>query len=175
MRRDNSVIRHDGNRNYFGDTWLQRPDPITRFFAVTEVTPTCWIYKGKRESKGYGRFNHNGREIMAHKFIYETFFGPIPKGKVCRHTCDNRKCVNPKHIQIGTQKENMQDMVNRGRSMTGEKNNKSKLTVDQVVEIKSKYKYRVYSYDKLAKEYGVNKTSIAKIINGKHWKHLKET
>lgn len=171
-RNDEEIITHKGNRNFFGNTRLETPDPITRIFIRTRITETCWIYEGKQFSRGYGRLRHKNKYHQVHRFIYESFFGPIEKGLVCRHTCDMRACINPKHILIGTTSENMKDMVERGRSLKGEKNHKAILTEEKVLEIRSKYKYRVYSYDRLALEHGVCKSAIANIVNRKTWKHI---
>jgi hypothetical protein len=104
-------------------------------------------------------------------------FGQIPNGPgrglfVC-HKCDNRKCVRPDHLFLGTNQDNMTDMVKKGRSKKngGVKNGRSKLTEIQVEQIKKEYPI-IKSTRKLAKKYGVSRSNIQFIIHGKHWIHV---
>jgi hypothetical protein len=101
--------------------------------------------------------------------MYTQKNGAIPKGMVIRHKCDNRKCINPDHFEIGTQRQNMQDMVERGRSLTGEKHPLVKLTEAQVIEI---WERALKGECHLAKEYGVSYSTISKIRKGERWKHI---
>lgn len=153
----------------FGNLTVERPDPISIIKMKTEFTPTCWLWKGKVANNGYGQFQFRKKWYLVHRFFYETFYGQIDKDKVCRHKCDIRNCINPAHIEIGTQKQNMQDMVNRGRALIGEKGVNAKLTWAQVKEIRSKFVTRKYGCAKLALEYGVYKSTIEKIIYRKTW------
>jgi hypothetical protein len=77
---------------------------------------------------GYGISWKDGKTISAHRKVYEESYGPIPKGLMVRHTCDNRSCVNPKHLILGTAKQNSQDMVDRNRQAKGSKIGNSILT-----------------------------------------------
>lgn len=87
-------------------------DPLTRFIPFIQVTETCWLWTGKIERNGYGRFWLNGSQTSAHRFAYETWNGPIPKGMQIDHVksrgCTNRHCVNPDHLEVVTSRENMQ-------------------------------------------------------------------
>jgi hypothetical protein len=85
-----------------------------RFFKFVEKNKSCWNWKG-RISKGYGIFNHS-KLITAHRFSYILHNGNIPDKKIICHTCDNPKCVNPKHLYAGTHKDNTNDMLERGRA-----------------------------------------------------------
>lgn len=87
--------------------------------AVTESG--CWIWTGKLRDRGgatgepYGVTTKLGREVYAHRFAYMAFHGPIPDGLNVIHSCDVRCCVNPAHLRLGTQKENIQDASRKGR------------------------------------------------------------
>lgn len=81
--------------------------PIQRFWANVVVTKSCWIYTDCGDWLGYGRMTVDGHQIRPHRFAYELFIGHIPKGLVIDHLCRNRKCVNPNHLDLVTQRENV--------------------------------------------------------------------
>lgn len=86
-----------------------------RFWDCVEKTDECWIWTGTTDGYGYGVTSHFRQKIKAHRLSYEMRFGPIPPGLVVRHKCDNPCCVNPNHLELGTQKDNVRDAVSRGR------------------------------------------------------------
>lgn len=84
---------------------------------VSKPTPTgCWLWKGELWRGGYGLFVSGGKSRAAHRVSYYLAKGRIPWGKVIRHTCDERRCVQPRHLIIGSYQENTQDMFDRGRA-----------------------------------------------------------
>ncbi len=85
-----------------------------RFESKFYVTPGCWIWVAATRS-GYGRVWVDGKLVSAHRYSYEMYVGPIPDGMVVRHKCDTPSCVNPDHLEIGSQAENIGDAVRRGR------------------------------------------------------------
>lgn len=93
---------------------------MKRFFDKINKTETCWIWTaGSRGKTGYGAFKFNGKVIDAHRVSYQIHKGYIPTSMYVCHTCDDRKCVNPEHLFLGTAKDNHQDAVNKGRVIYG--------------------------------------------------------
>ena len=112
--------------------------------------------------------------VSAHRYSYKLHFGGIPKDLNVLHDCDNRACVNPEHLWLGTQQDNVLDAVKKGRWIQnrGESHPKSKLTVSQVRKIRDEYVFRKVTMLMLATKYGVSKSSIADILYGRHWQRF---
>ena len=93
------------------------PPPHLYFWERVEKLgdDDCWIWGGVKDQHGYGRVHFMTNKIKAHRVSYEMRFGPIPDGNIIRHKCDNPSCVNPNHLEPGTQKDNAVDMSKRGR------------------------------------------------------------
>lgn len=152
-----------------------------RFWEKVEVrgVDECWNWVGCVSGKAphfYGRIKPTGqRERKAHQVSWELFHKkPFPKGKICRHTCDNPLCVNPKHLLVGTLKQNTQDAVERGRLKVfrGEESSNAVLTTSQIVSIRALYESSAYSQYELATMFKVSQTQISRIIRGKRWAHV---
>lgn len=152
-----------------------------RFWAKVSIKgPThpihgrCWIWKGNKSSNNYGQIIQNGQVISAHRASWKVHFGPIPAGMYVCHHCDNRICVNPKHLFLGTCADNMADCVNKGRQTIGQKNGNSTLTDKHVLEIRQRYKRgsAKHGQSQLGYEFGVSQVTIGRVVNRKHWKHL---
>lgn len=118
---------------------------------------------------------HEGRKrnINAHKFSFEAFVGPVPRGHVVRHRCHNRRCVNPDHLMVGTQRDNIHDAMERGTlkhwsAPAGEANHCAKLATEDVLRIRSDPR----SNAAIAREYGVSHTTISGIKRRTTWRHL---
>lgn len=131
------------------------------------------------DGDGYTRIRYQGKHERLFRVIYMLKYGPIPKGMLIRHTCDHPYCCNINHLLIGTHKDNVRDMIERGRvdhrksaiKIRGNKNPSSKLTEEQVKEIyRSKLSNRA-----LSKIYHVSDTNIGYIKNKKQWEWLTDT
>ena len=139
-----------------------------RFFDKVIVGNDCWEWQaGITQGKegGYGMFWFNGTNVGAHRFSYSLYKGEIPKDKHVCHSCDNRKCVNPKHLWLGSRLENQKDMVEKGRSLKGTKQNNNKLTEEQVLSIYKDSR----SLHAIARDYGVNASNVDHIKHGRSW------
>lgn len=135
----------------------------------------CWIWTGKTFRNGYGQMHVNGRCKMAHRVSWEIHNNmEPPENLVVMHKCDVRNCVNPEHLSLGTQTDNMQDMIAKGRQgdIRGEKCGKSKLKEKDVLTIRSLYGSGEYSQKEIAEAYAVSAKQISIIINRKQWKHI---
>ena len=135
---------------------------------------SCWYWTAAKDRDGYGQFRLNGRMEQAHRVAYQLWVGPIPEGLVVRHKCDNPICVHPTHLELGTQADNVRDRDERGRRAAthGVENGNSKLTDDDVQDIRARYAEGGVSLRALAKEYGVNFTHVSRIVNRKIWTHI---
>jgi hypothetical protein len=131
----------------------------------------CWEWTAGRPDGKYGRFFWYGKQTPAHRCAWESVNGSIPDGKDILHSCDNPPCCNPSHLRPGTNLENVHDRDNKGRGarLFGERNPRHKLRLEQVIEIRERYIPRKTSEEKLAKEYGVGREAISKIIRGENW------
>jgi hypothetical protein len=132
----------------------------------------CWIWQGYIMPNGYGRLHYNGKDILSHRCSWEIHYGPIPQGMFICHTCDNPPCVNPKHLFLGTDQDNMDDMYAKDRASVGSRHPNAKLTETQVSEIIDLYSTGEYSQSALARRFNVGQQAIQAIVSGKTWKHL---
>lgn len=134
----------------------------------------CWNWLGGIKDTGRGNFYLDGKTIQAHRMSWLIHFGEIPDGLDVLHTCDNGKCVNPNHLFLGTQLDNIRDMESKGRAvhLRGDNDPKSKLTESQVKEIFFLYKPKEFSQFKLAKMFKVSRSTIEAVLHKKTWKHV---
>lgn len=178
------------NANIDPETGRFRPIPLAERFWLRvdrRGDEVCWEWQGVRYPNGYGSIRgsasyRDGRDVrrsfLTHRVAYEIANGPIPDGLIVRHTCDNPPCVNPKHLLLGTYKDNNRDMHERGRAaditgvLVGERNGAVKLTSTQVLEIRQSYVPYKMTRKNLAAKYGVSSALIDKILSGEAWGHL---
>jgi len=112
--------------------------------------------------------------MRSHRLAWELTFGAIPKGLLVCHHCDNPSCCNPGHLFLGTNKDNTQDKINKGRSnhLLGEKHQNSKLTTDEVIQIRKLYTTGKFTQVSLASQFNTCLQNISDIVNHKRWKWL---
>jgi DNA-binding MarR family transcriptional regulator len=159
----------------------RKPVPLLerfeRFLPEILDENSCWEWQGVRLKGGYGKIMENGRTkrtLLAHRVAWEAYNAePIPPGMCVCHSCDNRACVNPAHLFIGTHVDNMQDMISKGRKFitAGELSSCAKLTNQDVLEIRELGSQGFRQVD-IAKRFGVRRASVSVILNGSTWKHL---
>lgn len=147
-----------------------------KFWSNVEKTDTCWFWKAGTSKQGYGQFSVNLKQKYTHRISWEIAYGDIPRGQEVLHTCDNPSCVRPEHLFLGTQNDNMQDCIRKGRHVdpphfSGEDHPSSKLTLEQVREIRSNVGNNTQA--ELARKFGITRMAIWNIQNGLSWKETK--
>lgn len=133
----------------------------------------CIRYLGALSTTGYGVFMIDGKSYNSHRISYELFVGRIPKGQFVLHKCDNRQCIAPQHLFLGTQADNIKDMKNKKRNSCGigEKHGHSKLTIIQVKEIKKLIQLG-HKQTTIAKKFNISTQTIADIKAKRSWSYV---
>lgn len=140
-----------------------------RFWSQVAKGEGCWEWQGAGAAGGgYGRITVDGRHQLAHRLSWTMANGPIPAGMFVCHKCDNPPCVRPDHLFLGTNAENTQDAVSKGRMHLGELHGMARLTEAQVVEIRRQRAAGVKG-SVLADRYGVNRNTIYHIKKRRTW------
>lgn len=159
--------------------------PAARFWAKVNKSGDCWLWTANSGRRGYGRFGYNGRTQQAHRVAWQLTHGPIKDGLCVCHSCDVPACVNPAHLWLGTQDENVSDRDKKGRhfSPTGERHGSrtqpesrprgeahanAKLTTEQVIAIRADTR----SLRLVAADYGIGQQTVCKIKKGQSWAHV---
>lgn len=123
----------------------------------------CWVFRGRRRKNGRCEVRYQNRMEQAHRLAYAEWVGPIPGGLVVRHRCDNPPCINPDHLELGTQLDNMRDMVERRRFH-------AKLTVSDVGDIRRVLRDpRRPSMERIGEMFGVSGSAVQRIASGTSW------
>jgi hypothetical protein len=152
---------------------------VERFWAKVDKSGECWEWNGGMTIDGYGRIWTNGKTVSSHRYSY-ILHHPLTidlweHREICVcHRCDNRKCVNPSHLFLGSNADNVRDRDTKGRGEQpkGEKHPFAKLTETQVREIRTRYANGGIYYRQLELEYGVNRMTIGEIVRREIWKHI---
>jgi len=132
----------------------------------------CWLWNRYINANGRGSMKMGGKTYLVHRASYILHKGPIPDGLLVCHSCDVKHCVNPHHLWVGTQKDNIQDCVRKGRvaNRNGERNPQSKLTQEEVLLIRELYP-SMTGYA-LAEKFNVKPPTIYGILQNRRWKYL---
>lgn len=143
----------------------------------------CWEWCGAMNPAGYGNVRYKDEYTSSHRLSYILHYGDIKNKLWVLHKCDNRKCVNPEHLFLGTAKDNTQDMIKKNRQpdfetlcknrSSGEKNGRSKLTLEMVRKIRILCKEKTLSLPEIGRLFDITKNTIWAIKHNKIWKHFK--
>lgn len=155
----------------------RRKNNIHDFLDRCVLNPStwCWEWQGVKDRDGYGQFGYENKIVLVHRLAYQFYYQCSEeemKGKIVMHICDNPSCVNPDHLKLGTQKDNVQDCVQKGRraNQKGQDNFNAKLTQYQVDKIRELASFGM-SQEQLAKMFNVSRRTIHNIRNYKSWNH----
>lgn len=156
---------------------------VVRFWSKVQRSDTCWEWTASISGSGYGLFSIRHRSATpakAHRVSYEIHNGPIPGNMHVLHTCDNRSCVRPDHLYLGTNADNVRDRVTRGRTRTwaterarlGERHPRAKLTDEIVLGARVAVASGEATIIDLARQHGVAFATMQAAVRGKTWTHL---
>ncbi len=165
---------------------MRWPDPVTRYWSSVRKSDdpnACWPWLASTDTRGYGHLRWNGPLTIATHAALELDGRPLKPGEWALHKCDNPICVNPAHLFAGSRQDNVDDMIAKGRDRkatgdrsgarlhpesrpAGETHGNSKLTLAQVAMIKAS----PISGGRLARQLGLNKSTVNRIRRGASWK-----
>lgn len=145
---------------------------IERLEVHIFYAPDGCHYWTSRDRKGYGSLSIKHKDVYAHRLSYTVHKGEIPNGMHVLHTCDNPLCVNPDHLFLGTNNDNIADKVRKGRCVVGENHKRSKLTQANVIQIRALCKNTNVSRIDIAAMFGVCYDTVYRIMKNQIWKHV---
>lgn len=134
----------------------------------------CFVCTSHAPCHGYPIVTFKQKRYRASRHVYTQMFGEIPKGLLVRHKCDNRACINPEHLELGTHQENSNDMKLRKRHKpnNGEKCHFAKLNEEQVKELRKLHATEKYNYHDLSSLFHISYRAAYEIVTRKTWKHI---
>ena len=134
----------------------------------------CWVWTGTTARSGYGMVKRDRRAFGAHRASWQLTYGPVPSGLFVLHHCDNRICVRPEHLYVGTLADNARDREERGRGIrqSGDTHPASKLTAEFVASARRRWAARQATQKALAAEAGVHFHTMQRALRGETWRHV---
>ena len=163
------AVKGQPRRFIHGHQGRKAHDPRDR--AIRSPTG-CLEWQGALTKAGYGHASFEGRLQQCHRIVWQIVYGPIPDGKLVCHSCDNRRCIEPGHLFLGDQADNVADMWAKGRGRTwrgrGEQMPAAKLTEADVVAIRGDTRTQVV----IAAQYGVSQAVVSAVKRRKTWAHV---
>lgn len=146
---------------------MSKPNNLDDFWKrVDKRGPDeCWLFQGSTTSSGYGQWRYGNKRPGAHRVAFSLSKGAIPEGLIVMHSCDNRPCCNPTHLSLGTQSDNMQDMVRKGRSTAGDNHPMIKIPDADLPLVKAAYFRDGATKSSVAKQFGVSRPTIFRIVS----------
>lgn len=150
--------------------FYKRPSIEDRFWSKVHKTDGCWLWTGAKSRSGYGQIGLDYKVLYTHRFSYETLVGPISHGMFVCHKCDVPLCVNPDHLFLGTNEDNLIDMIKKSRGTGKAINFISKLSKQDVLEIRRLENNNELDRQSIADKYGVTVSAIYNIVKNKTWK-----
>ena len=140
--------------------------------ARTSPSGECLIWQGSVGGMGYGTVRHDGRYTTTHRLQWRLSYGEIPNGLFVMHRCDVKLCINPKHLMLGTNADNLRDASAKGRIPHGETRKNSVLTERAVRAMQLQYALGGISLEKVGRIYGVCFSVARRIIRHETWRHV---
>lgn len=160
------------NRGSVEDRIGDQAPPDVRFWRLVDrgADDECWLWLGTKLPQGYGNFIlRSGVTLRAPRFSYELNVGPIPPKMHVLHKCDDPRCVNPKHLFLGSNRANVDDKLRKQRQARGERSGVARLTEEQVRQIILDGR----SHRDIARSHGIGKSTVGAIKTGKAWSHIR--
>ncbi len=162
---------------FWQDFEVYRARIVERFESLVKKTDECWEWTSHKAWDGYAIFTFRGSHIKASRlsaFLHLKGFDPTDRKVFVCHKCDNRGCVNPEHLFLGSHRENINDGVNKNRFKKGEASHMSKLSIEDIQYIREKYipKDKQFGARGLSRRFGVAHATISCVLSRKTWKQL---
>jgi hypothetical protein len=145
---------------------------IDSFWSLVSKTDDCWNWQGRLDRDGYGNYRHANGGPRVHRISWTLSNGLIPPGLFVCHHCDNRRCVNPSHLFLGTSRDNTADRHQKRRDMHGEGHYKAVLTERDVILMRVLYRTGCGTVRQLSQRFGVSFATAREAIRGISWKHV---
>lgn len=147
---------------------------------IVEVSVSgCWIWMGSAKERGYGqvvsgRISPAGNSVPegAHRAAFRSAFGEFDRSLHVCHRCDVPVCVNPDHLFLGTQADNMRDKISKGKQVSGSSHGMATMDETTVMRLRSEYVFRIVTYEVLARRHGLTASAVAAAVRGETWKKI---